>query len=102
MTFTADDFLTIEVFEQLNREFAEVAGRRGATGVVQLNLVQGFATVPDAAFINRIERNIDQIAARAPHIRIAQTKVWQGGANDRVRLNFNDANRWFASLASLR
>ena len=101
MTFGANDFLEVAVFERLNELFAEVGGIRGVAAV-PLDLSQGMATVPTAAFVNVIERNLDALARGAPPAGMESTKTWLGGDADEAWLDYRDVNRWFDSLERLR
>ncbi|MCL2575124.1 MAG: hypothetical protein FWE33_01700 [Defluviitaleaceae bacterium] len=79
MSYTRDDFMSIEVFEGLNEEFRRL-------GIDELDLSADERLIPTAEFINGIER------------RIGSDKVWQGENRDMSWLDYNDVNRWFGVL----
>ncbi|MCL2168862.1 MAG: hypothetical protein FWB74_02425 [Defluviitaleaceae bacterium] len=95
MRFSERDFLEVSVFDELNRGFAEIAALRGVGGILPLDLAAGTATVPTAAFINTIERNLERLG-------VAGTKVWIGEDRDAQWLSYRDVNRWFEGIESLR
>jgi len=90
MTFTKNDFLTIEVLQRLDNEMTAAANRRGIT-ILPLDLAAGEALVPTADFINTIEENLARLGA-------SDVRVWHGEDKDEVWLNFEDVNRWFTTL----
>jgi len=104
--FGPDDFLGLDVFVSLNAEFLQIEAARRAVGrpvqLVQLDLSAGMATVPTAAFINIIERNLDRLAGAGRPAQMEATKTWLGEDRDAAWLDYRDVNRWFASLAVLR
>ena len=100
--FTAESFLNVQVFERLNGEFSRLMIRRqmrgmSVVGIALLGLSAGEGTAPTADFINRVERNLDGLAAGLG-ISDLGTKVWLGEDRDERWLDFNDVNRWFESL----
>ncbi|MCL2855946.1 MAG: hypothetical protein FWE21_10105 [Defluviitaleaceae bacterium] len=91
---TVDDFFTFEILQDLSYALT-------IAGADPLDLSKGIYTLPTADFINGIERRISQLAAQTPHLDLPAAKTWQGGADDAAWLNYNDVNRWFASLKTI-
>ena len=99
---TENDFMTLDILNRLSTELNELAERKGVAitglGAIDQNLL------PTAAFINNIERNIDNLAAATPPAIVPKTKTWLGlgEGKDEKWLDYNDVNRWFESLAIIR
>jgi len=91
MQYTKNDYMTIEIFERLNAQMMQAGARLGIEGIVPLDLSQGAELIPTAEFINQIEQNLKRLGA-------ANTKTWYGEDKDEVWLNYQDVNRWFASI----
>ena len=99
--FTADDFLNIEDFRQIEDEIAKIANKRGVL-VQPLDLSQGVATIPMASFINIIEKNISALTEGLSIDGLEPTKTWMGEDGDENWLDYKDVNRWFDTLEIIR
>ena len=105
----AEDFMDIEFIRRLDGEFLELAGlreeifgERGDVWGLGLFTFSGVSALASAAFMNRIERNIDALAGVVPPVGMQPTKIWRGENLDREFLDFRDVNRWFESVAIIR
>ena len=107
MRVTPNDNMTIEIYNEaytrqisVSQLFYNLLQR--SVSLIEPNTTPGLLTVPFAALINIIERNIDTLAADGymPQ-EMKSTRNWQGGENDDPRLSYFDVNRWFESMELL-
>jgi len=101
---TRNDFLTIELFEEIlsqMEELRQLMEREFDKRVVfnAVDLSAGMATIPLPSLVNALERNFDLLARGGYGAgQLKPTMEWFGELNDRRRLDFNDVNRWMENL----
>ena len=107
MTYTAQDYLTIDIIdkvydEQLTLQELMVVLLDRRVELVKVDTSKGVYTIPYPELINTIEYNIDLLSAGEYRPQGMQsTVVWQGGFADARRLSYMDVNRWFDSISKI-